>query len=85
MARFYFEVFAGNQATYAYYVEAPDQATADASIVAYSGVRRWESIKSEDIPADMTFKPSEKAPGVWEGKRGPRPTDPRDPSAKRNP
>jgi hypothetical protein len=67
MAKFYFNVLASNHATYAYSVEAPDQKTADASIAAYPDVLESEPIRAEDIPADMSFKPSQKAPALWEG------------------
>jgi hypothetical protein len=67
MAKFYFRVWASNHATHAYCVEAPDQKTADGSIAEYSDVREWKRIEEKDIPADMTFKPSQRAPAVWEG------------------
>jgi hypothetical protein len=68
MARFYFRVRAANQSSYAYCVEAVDQKTADASITGYTGVREWERVEANDIPAGMSFKPSQKAPKVWESK-----------------
>jgi hypothetical protein len=49
MTKFYFKVFTSNQGTHAYCVEAPNKATADASIAAYSGALRWKPIEAEGI------------------------------------
>jgi hypothetical protein len=76
MERFYFKVIAVNQDTYAYRVEAPGQRTADASIAAYPGARKWERIEEKRIPTDMTFRPFQEAPAVWQGERRTRLTDP---------
>ena len=65
MAKFYFKIVAGDRVKYAC-VEADSQRSADASARVFSG-EGLEPIEEKDIPVDMTFKPSEKAPAVWEG------------------
>jgi hypothetical protein len=71
-------------------IESGNKADAEKCMRGRTEAESWEPITRDQLPKDMEFRPSALAPGVWESTTGftplaPRPTDPRDPHAKRNP
>jgi hypothetical protein len=88
--KFYFLVDTADKLDRVVCVERADQGQAEAFIKGYQGDLGWNLIKRESLPPEMQFRPSALSPAVWESTTGftplgPRPTDPRDPNAKRNP
>jgi hypothetical protein len=87
---YYFRVNPANQPDYVLCVRALDQDGAEGYVSLHPGVVSWESITREQLPAGIEFHPEPVAVGVWQSKTsftplGPRPVDPRDSTATRNP
>jgi hypothetical protein len=72
-------------------VERDNKVDAEAYMSGRTDAVSWESVTPEQLPPDMVFRPATPlAHAVWESTTGftplgPRPTDPRDQTAKRNP
>jgi hypothetical protein len=71
-------------------IESGSKANAEEYMRGRTDAESWEPISRDQLPKNMEFRPSGLTPGVWESTTGftplpPRPTDPRDPHAKRNP
>lgn len=86
----YFRVTPANQPGYVLCVRALDQDGAEGYVSLHPGVVQWEPITREQLPPGMEFHPEPVAVGVWQSKTiftplGPRPVDPHDPTATRNP
>jgi hypothetical protein len=72
------------------YVSRQTQAEADTYIGHRPGITHWEPIKKEQLPREMKFEPAHFQAEVWESTTSftplpPRPSDPREPKAMRNP
>jgi hypothetical protein len=72
------------------YVSRKSEVEANAYIEHRPNITHWEPITKEQLPKEMKFEPTHFETEVWESTTGftplpSRPTDPRDPTALRNP